>query len=849
MNVNGNDITIEIGASAKAAAENINAVSTSIKNLKTSASGGIRGLSSFSKRLTELGNAASTLNASSKALGTITELFKTIGNLGQAKIPKSLSANISSIANAVKDVSPEALKNLDKMASSLQKLSGVDLKGFKDVASQSSVASVQAKMSAATSSHIPSIGGDATKYERELNKIDRAIERTQRKIAKFKQALAMERATEGGGEAGNVQALNAAIAEQSELLNRLIAQRKELTSGKPAKLKIDSSDADKATRKMSALQKVFSSFKRIAFYRAIRSAIRFVTDGFKEGLENAYQFSKGVGGPLSSALDNLSSAGFKMKNQLGAAFGQLLVAVTPILLKLIDIVTAAANAVTQFFALLSGQSTYLKAKNYWKEWGDAASGAGSAAKEALKYLAPFDELNVLPSASSSGGGGGTSLTDYENMFAVTELDNWAKKLQPTISWIKDNFDSILQVAEAIGLTILAWKVSRAFSATIASLLGLKSTGLVVGLTLLITGIALEGSGIAGALKDGLGGVDFAKILGGGTAITIGGAKLGGLFGSSFLGGATGAIVAGLPAFFLGIYDASVNGINWLNGLLIPVAGTAAGAGIGALIGSVGGPLGALIGAAVGLVADGVILMVQNEDIIREETSTLFFETIPRIWNDFVIWISNKWNEFTNWWHGLSIGSFKFDLIEKITTKWNDFTTWISNKWNSLKTWWQNLSLGEFKIKTPHISWTSTPASGWIANVLSTLGLPTSLPKLNVSWYARGGIVDKASLIGAGEAGKEAIVPLERNTQWVRMVASQLANQLGNQNSGGYNVDLADDLEDANGVVVNAILAATAEIVRAMSRNSGNGQNNSIDIDAVARRVTRWQNNRARAAGI
>lgn len=36
----------------------------------------------------------------------------------------------------------------------------------------------------------------------------------------------------------------------------------------------------------------------------------------------------------------------------------------------------------------------------------------------------------------------------------------------------------------------------------------------------------------------------------------------------------------------------------------------------------------------------------------------------------------------------------------------------------------------------------------------------SLPKFHVNWAAQGGIVDGATLIGAGEAGKEAIVPLD-----------------------------------------------------------------------------------------
>ena len=46
----------------------------------------------------------------------------------------------------------------------------------------------------------------------------------------------------------------------------------------------------------------------------------------------------------------------------------------------------------------------------------------------------------------------------------------------------------------------------------------------------------------------------------------------------------------------------------------------------------------------------------------------------------------------------------------------------------------------------------------------------SLPRL-----AKGGIVDGATPFIAGEQGKEAIVPLERNTEWVGMVGAEIAN--------------------------------------------------------------------------
>ena len=49
--------------------------------------------------------------------------------------------------------------------------------------------------------------------------------------------------------------------------------------------------------------------------------------------------------------------------------------------------------------------------------------------------------------------------------------------------------------------------------------------------------------------------------------------------------------------------------------------------------------------------------------------------------------------------------------------------------------------------------------------------------MGVEWYARGGIVDGATLIGAGEQGKEAIIPLERHTEWIHLVAVQLKEEL------------------------------------------------------------------------
>ena len=175
----------------------------------------------------------------------------------------------------------------------------------------------------------------------------------------------------------------------------------------------------------SGLSKFTSSLGRIAFYRAIRSAIRYVTDSFKQGLDAAYNWSKQQGGAnakLAGAMDALSAASGRMKLQLGAAFGGLITAIEPILIRIVNLVTAAADAITRFFAVLNGSGYYKKAVGSLDDVGTAA---GGAAKKVKGLLAAWDELNVI-GKESGGGGGGSSATDYSGAYEWAEADSdWA----------------------------------------------------------------------------------------------------------------------------------------------------------------------------------------------------------------------------------------------------------------------------------------------------------------------------------------------------------------------------------------------------------------------------------------
>ena len=119
--------------------------------------------------------------------------------------------------------------------------------------------------------------------------------------------------------------------------------------------------------------------------------------------------------------------------------------------------------------------------------------------------------------------------------------------------------------------------------------------------------------------------------------------------------------------------------------------------------------------------------------------------------------------------------FFVDLTGFYDKEWNSWTDVVHGLWEGLKTWWHGLSLGRFDFKLPHltVAWQELGANSILARYLGI----TAIPHMGVEWYARGGIVDGATLIGAGEQGKEAIIPLERHTEWIRLVAEQLKEEL------------------------------------------------------------------------
>ena len=102
-----------------------------------------------------------------------------------------------------------------------------------------------------------------------------------------------------------------------------------------------------------------------------------------------------------------------------------------------------------------------------------------------------------------------------------------------------------------------------------------------------------------------------------------------------------------------------------------------------------------------------------------------------------------------------------------------------------------LNLGRiFNLQLPHINVSGGSPPFGIAGA----GTP---PSFSVDWYAKGAVFDRPSLIGVGEAGREAVVPL--SGQYMRPFAEAIASEMsGSGSTTNYfniTVDGAENPED------------------------------------------------------
>lgn len=474
-------------------------------------------------------------------------------------------------------------------------------------------------------------------------------------------------------------------------------------------------------------------------YVLFRKLKQYTVEAVKAFAENDPETKKNI--------DELKASLSALKGSWGAAFAPILNAVIPVLQTLIGWLARAASAIAQFFAVLSGKGTFKKAIANTVKLSDNLGGAADNAKEAKKQLMGIDTLNVMNDTNTGGGGGGGANNAFDLVDEAVDMDSFTGKLALSFKDVFLDWNDLTgeQIAEKIiaGLTglaggVMGFMIGGVPGAIVGTLAGL-SIGLVADSLIFDHDGNLSANEIFKSLLLLLMGVAGGLI----------GFSLGGFAGAAI--GATVGVGLALAVRDVGVEVTS----NWSESTLLEKFAIVLGGLAGGAIGfSVGGPAGAALGAAMGIL---LAMTINNLDLDKK--------WIPQVkkwlWDDGILKILEEVKYLTV--------VPATNLINGIVDKFQGLKTKLSGIVDRIK------NLFNFQFQLPQLRLPHIQVQWQDAGALAQFFGLTKIPHLSVSWYAKGGIVDGATLIGAGEAGKEAIVPLERNTQWVTMVANELAD--------------------------------------------------------------------------
>lgn len=199
--------------------------------------------------------------------------------------------------------------------------------------------------------------------------------------------------------------------------------------------------------------------------------------------------------------------------------------------------------------------------------------------------------------------------------------------------------------------------------------------------------------------------------------------------------------------------------------------------IGPAIAALAGPIGIVIGIIAALIAIGVLLY-KNWDTIKakaiaawnaiKNAVSIVVNQIKTNFNTLKAFLTAAWTAIKNT-ASSAWTTIKTAITKPITTAYNTVKSII----NSIKKLFP-INIGKLmkNIKLPHFSlkW-STKDFG----KLGSIKYPTGL---GVNWYAQGGIFDSPSIIGVGEAGPEAVLPIDKLQSMLYASNRQLLESMG-----------------------------------------------------------------------
>lgn len=501
-------------------------------------------------------------------------------------------------------------------------------------------------------------------------------------------------------------------------------------------------------------------------------------------------------------------------NSLARAVGSLLY---PALKSILPPLIAAVELVKE---LVTGIASLMGVKVEFPDFSSASDAVGGvtdamdnttkatgkAAKAFKNYIMGFDELNVIQKDNGSSGGSGSGAAG--NILGDVDLSGYDmfkqynEEFARQIDSIKEKIRGMLPIIGAVTAALALWKLTTFIAdlvdaiKKIGILKGMVAGGILIGL-----GFFLMFDGIKKAIQDKLNAINFAEILVG--AITfVGGAALlgskiaefittsfadsaaakaitaaGGKMGGALVGAVVAGVVAGVAMFVTGVYDALTNGLNILNGLLIPAGSTMAGAAVGAIIGSLGGPITAGIGAIIGLIVGGLtdagIAIYQNWDKITVALDKASAD-LKQWFVGVGVWWDKKWQGFkTNWdksWNSL------VDTLKELPQKFLNYG--------------KNIVQGLINGINKGIESAKKSVSGLAKAILDKFTTDTGIHSPSKVFKGYGGYIVEGLANGISAAKDLAVKAIQSVSDAVNTIGSQLADE--NYGLRGGSISLSVD---------------------------------------------------------
>lgn len=252
----------------------------------------------------------------------------------------------------------------------------------------------------------------------------------------------------------------------------------------------------------SGLGKKIGSVTRLFTFMVLRRAITALLNTMKQGFDTLAQYSAAKGTEFNKNVSSMQSGLKQLGNSIVAAFEPLINAVTPIINAFISKLTEAINAIGQFFAALTGKSTFTHAKKVVGNYAASLDKATSSTKKLATATAGIDELNILQdnNSNNSGGSGATNPADsFDTEKVGDKFANLAQMIKD--AWEKADFSEIgAMVAEKINAALegIDWTKIKETSKRIAQSIGTFINGFVGALDWPLVGTTI-GEGINTAL--------------------------------------------------------------------------------------------------------------------------------------------------------------------------------------------------------------------------------------------------------------------------------------------------------------------------------------------------------------